>query len=52
MNPLLRSREVRHYLGDSGARIVFAWHTAADEATAGARAVGAETVTVTADTLD
>jgi long-chain acyl-CoA synthetase len=32
MNPLLKSREVKHYLGDSGARLVFAWHTAAAEA--------------------
>ncbi|HWG27577.1 MAG TPA: long-chain fatty acid--CoA ligase [Actinospica sp.] len=52
MNPLLKSREVRHYLGDSGARMVFAWHTAAGEAAAGAGEVGVETVTVTADMLD
>jgi long-chain acyl-CoA synthetase len=52
MNPLLKAREVRHYLGDSGAKVVFAWHTAAGEAAAGADEVGAETVTVTADTLD
>ena len=52
MNPLLKAREVRHYLSDSGAKIVFAWHTAAGEAAAGAAEVGAETVTVTADTLD
>src|SRR5207302_1328244 len=51
MNPLLKAREVRHYLGDSGAGVVFAWHTAAGEAAAGAGEVGAETVTVTADTL-
>ena len=25
MNPLLKSREVEHYLGDSGASVVFAW---------------------------
>jgi long-chain acyl-CoA synthetase len=29
MNPLLKSREVQHYLADSGARLVFAWQTAA-----------------------
>jgi long-chain acyl-CoA synthetase len=52
MNPLLKAREVRHYLSDSGAKIVFAWHTAAGEAAEGAAEVGAETVTVTADTLD
>jgi long-chain acyl-CoA synthetase len=52
MNPLLKAREVRHHLGDSGAKMVFAWHTAADEAAAGAGEVGAETVAVTADSLD
>jgi long-chain acyl-CoA synthetase len=46
MNPLLKSREVRHYLGDSGARLVFAWHTAEAEVRAGADAVGAESVVV------
>ncbi|HEY4456915.1 MAG TPA: long-chain fatty acid--CoA ligase [Pseudonocardiaceae bacterium] len=51
MNPLLKSREVRHYLGDSGARIVFAWHTASGEAADGAAEVGASAVTVTDDTL-
>ncbi len=25
MNPLLKSREVAHYLGDSGASVIFAW---------------------------
>ena len=25
MNPLLKAREVKHYLGDSGARLVIAW---------------------------
>src|SRR5690349_11256801 len=27
MNPLLKSREVGYYLGDSGAKLIFAWHT-------------------------
>jgi long-chain acyl-CoA synthetase len=39
MNPLLKSREVAHYLGDSGARLVVAWETAAGEARAGAAAL-------------
>jgi len=26
MNPLLKAREVAYYLGDSGARLLFAWH--------------------------
>jgi long-chain acyl-CoA synthetase len=46
MNPLLKSREVRHYLGDSGATLVFAWHTAEAEVRAGADAVGAQPVVV------
>ena len=44
MNPLLKAREVAHHLGDSGARLVFAWHTAADEAAAGAAQAAAESV--------
>ena len=32
MNPLLKAREVAHYLGDSGASLVLAWETAAGEA--------------------
>jgi len=51
MNPLLKAREVQHYLGDSQAKLVFAWTSAAAEAAAGAAAVGTESVTVDADTL-
>jgi len=50
MNPLLKGREVEHYLGDSGARLAFAWTTAAAEAVAGAGA--AQVLTVDAGTLD
>ena len=46
MSPLLKEREVEYYLGDSGARLLFAWHQMADEAGRGARAAGAETVVV------
>ena len=46
MNPLLKEREVAYYLGDSGARFVFAWHEVADAAAAGAKDVGAERVVV------
>ncbi len=46
MNPLLKSREVAHYLGDSGARLVLAWEAAADEARAGAEAAGAAAVII------
>src|SRR5215469_607122 len=41
MNPLLKSREVAHYLGDSGASVIFAWDSAAGEAAEGAS--GSET---------
>ena len=37
MNPLLKAREVEHYLGDSGAQLVFAWTAAAAEAATGAQ---------------
>ena len=40
MNPLLKKREVAYYLGDSGARLLFAWHGCAEEAEAGAQEAG------------
>jgi len=46
MNPLLKSREVAYYLGDSGARVVLAWQAAAGEAAKGAADAGAEAITV------
>jgi long-chain acyl-CoA synthetase len=46
MNPLLKSREVGYYLGDSGAKLIFAWHTAAGEAAKGAADAGAQVVAV------
>ncbi|WP_127355744.1 long-chain-fatty-acid--CoA ligase [Actinacidiphila soli] len=52
MNPLLKSREVAYYLGDSGARLVFAWHAVADEARAGARQAGADAVVVSPGAFD
>ncbi len=48
MNPLLKSREVGYYLGDSGARVVLAWHTAAAEAAKGAADAGAQAIPVEA----
>ena len=44
MNPLLKSREVAYYLGDSGARVIFAWKPMADEAAKGAAETGAQVV--------
>ena len=53
MNPLLKSREVAYYLGDSGARVVLAARTAAGEAAKGAADAGAEAIAVgTADLAD
>jgi long-chain acyl-CoA synthetase len=46
MNPLLKSREVAYYLGDSGAKVIFAWHTAAGEAAKGAADAGAQMIAV------
>jgi long-chain acyl-CoA synthetase len=46
MNPLLKAREVAYYLGDSGAGLVFAWHTFADQASVGAEQAGARTIVV------
>jgi long-chain acyl-CoA synthetase len=48
MNPLLKAREVAHYLGDSGARLVLAADMAADEAATGAQRSGATAITVSA----
>jgi long-chain acyl-CoA synthetase len=39
MNMLLKEREIAHYMADSGARALFAWHDFADAAEAGARDV-------------
>ena len=46
MNTLLKEREVAHYLGDSGAKLAFCWHEAAEQARAGADQAGAETVAI------
>ncbi|MFF1760983.1 long-chain fatty acid--CoA ligase [Streptomyces sp. NPDC058266] len=46
MNPLLKAREVAFYLGDSGARLLFARPAFADEVRTGAQQVGACAVVV------
>jgi long-chain acyl-CoA synthetase len=46
MNVLLKQREVAFYLGNSGARLIFAWHELAGAAEEGAAEVGAEPVVV------
>ncbi|KQT91484.1 long-chain fatty acid--CoA ligase [Marmoricola sp. Leaf446] len=52
MNPLLKGREVKYYLEDSGASIVFAWKDMAEEAGKGASEVGIECVEVGTDFAD
>ncbi len=49
MNPLLKAREVDYYLSDSQARMAFAWHGIADQATEGARRAGTDLVLVEPD---
>ena len=46
MNPLLKSREVEHYVGDSGANVLFVWHEAAAEAAKGAAGTGTQILEV------
>src|ERR1700704_2013795 len=46
MNVLLKEREVAFYLGDSGAKVLFAWHQFADAAHSGADQTDAECVLV------
>ena len=46
MNPLLKDREVAFYLGDSDAKVVFAWHQFAEAAHGGAEQTGADCVLV------
>jgi long-chain acyl-CoA synthetase len=46
MNVLLKEREVAFYLGDSGAKLVLAWHEFADAARSGATEAGAECLLV------
>ncbi|MFI8368392.1 long-chain fatty acid--CoA ligase [Streptomyces sp. NPDC085466] len=44
MNPLLKAREIAHYLQDSGARLLFVFDAVAEEAAKGAE--GGETVVI------
>src|SRR3954449_5756402 len=46
MNVLLKGREVKFYLEDPGAKVVFAWHDFADAAEKGADDAGAECILV------
>ncbi len=46
MNVLLKRREIAYYLGDSGAKLLLAWHGFVDEAEQGAADAGAELIAV------
>ena len=46
MNPLLKAREVTHYLADSGATMIFTGTTSTAEVLAGAATVDAQVVVV------
>jgi long-chain acyl-CoA synthetase len=46
MNVLLKGREVGYFLGDSGAKLMFAWHELATAAEEGSGGVGADVVLV------
>jgi long-chain acyl-CoA synthetase len=46
MNVLLKAREVKFYLSDSGAKHLFAWHEFMGEAEKGASEAGAEVIAV------
>ncbi|MCW2966258.1 MAG: long-chain fatty acid--CoA ligase [Solirubrobacteraceae bacterium] len=46
MNVLLKGREVKFYLEDPGAKVLFAWHDFAEPAEKGAQEAGAECVLV------
>src|SRR3954451_18424176 len=46
MNVLLKGREVKFYLEDPGAKVVFAWHEFAEAAEKGAEEAGAEVILV------
>jgi long-chain acyl-CoA synthetase len=46
MNPLLKAREVKFHLEDSGAKLIFAWGDFAEAAEPGAKESGAECVLV------
>ena len=46
MNPLLKGREVEHYVGDSGTKVLFVWHEAAVEAAKGVAGTGAQVLEV------
>ena len=51
MNPLLKEREVEFYLEDSGAKVLFVWDGAGEEAAKAAEQLGVEVISVAATGL-
>ncbi|WP_066909360.1 long-chain-fatty-acid--CoA ligase [Millisia brevis] len=51
INPLLKEAEVAHYLGDSEAGILLAWHAAPGDPSAGAADTGTTLITVEPDSF-
>ncbi|MFG2576297.1 long-chain fatty acid--CoA ligase [Streptomyces sp. NPDC048481] len=51
MNPLLKSREIAHYVGDSGAVLLFAHQACSAEAVRGAEGTATTVVPLATDTL-
>jgi long-chain acyl-CoA synthetase len=52
MNPLLKPREIAHYVRDSGMEILFAYQDVADQARAGAEGTGTAVVPVAPGALE
>jgi long-chain acyl-CoA synthetase len=51
MNPLLKQREVQHYLGDSRAKLAFVWQDVIAEAEPAATVVGSQAVPIGPDSI-
>ncbi|GAA1858027.1 long-chain fatty acid--CoA ligase [Pseudonocardia ailaonensis] len=52
MNPLLKEREIRHYVADSGAKLVFVWHEMVPAAEGAIEAAGSRLVPVAPDAVE
>jgi long-chain acyl-CoA synthetase len=52
INPQYQKSEVAYHLGDSEAKLLFAWHDFAEAAEAGAKEAGVEVVTVTPEEFE
>jgi long-chain acyl-CoA synthetase len=52
MNPLLKAREIKHHLSDSGAKLALVWSTVAAEAESAGRTTGTDIVVIDDDTMN